>query len=164
METGLIILEGKVTASEKQLDLLLEQLHEVGKTICAQRFVDVWQVVFSPLATQKNLALTLCACITFPFWRQAEFMLKRSQRVRSQEDLVLPVYEPLSNSADEGDFRAPLFSVLAALAVVSNDTMWEKLTLITRLFDVNNNKVRKLNVGCNGTLERSSAKTFHPPY
>lgn len=73
---------------------------------------------------------------------QAEFMLKRSQRIRSQEDLVLPLYEPLAKSAAEGDFRAPFFSVLCALAVTSNDTMWEKLTFIAHLFDINENKVR----------------------
>lgn len=70
-------------------------------------------------------------------------MLKRSQRIRSQEDLILPLYEPLAKSADEGDFRAPFFSVLAALAVASSDTMWEKLTFIINLFDTNGNKVGK---------------------
>lgn len=68
-------------------------------------------------------------------------MLKRAQRIRSQEDLVLPLYEPLAKAAGEGDYRAPFFSVLTALAVASNDTMWEKLTFITDLFDVNCNKV-----------------------
>lgn len=68
-------------------------------------------------------------------------MLKRSQRIRSQEDLVLPLYEPLAKSAAEGDFRAPFFSVLCGLAMTSNDTLWEKLTFITHLFDVNDNKV-----------------------
>lgn len=68
-------------------------------------------------------------------------MLKRSQRIRSQEDLVLPLYEPLAKSVAEGDFRAPFFSILCALAVTSNDTLWEKLTFITHLFDVNENKV-----------------------
>lgn len=68
-------------------------------------------------------------------------MLKRSQRIRSQEDLVLPLYEPLAKSAAEGDFRAPFFSVLCGLAVTSNDTLWEKLTFIAHLFDVNDNKV-----------------------
>lgn len=68
-------------------------------------------------------------------------MLQRSQRIRSQEDLVLPLYEPLAKAATEGDYRAPFFSVLTALAVASNDTMWEKLTFITHLFDVNRNKV-----------------------
>lgn len=73
--------------------------------------------------------------------RQAEFMLKRSQRIRSQEDLVLPLYEPLAKCPAEGDFRAPFSSVLCGLAVTSNDTLWEKLTFITHLFDVNDNKV-----------------------
>lgn len=68
-------------------------------------------------------------------------MLKRSQRIRSREDLVLPLYEPLANNAAEGDYRAPFFSVLCGLAVASNDTMWEKLSFITSLFDVNDNKV-----------------------
>lgn len=68
-------------------------------------------------------------------------MLQRAQRIRSQENLVLPLYEPLANNADEGDFRAPFFSVLAALAVACNDTMWEKLTFITHLFDVDDSKV-----------------------
>lgn len=71
-------------------------------------------------------------------------MLKRSQRIRSQEDLILPLYEPLAKSADEGDFRASFFSVLAALAVASSDTMWEKLTFIINLFDTNGNKVGKI--------------------
>lgn len=68
-------------------------------------------------------------------------MLNRAQRIRSQEDLVLPLYEPFAKSADEGDLRAPFFSVLTTLAVASNDTMWEKLTFIAHLFDVNANKV-----------------------
>lgn len=68
-------------------------------------------------------------------------MLKRSQRIRSQEDLVLPLYEPLAKNAAEGDYRAPFFGVLCGLAVASNDTMWEKLSFITSLFDVNDNKV-----------------------
>eukprot|EP00752_Nemacystus_decipiens_P011884 g10537.t2 len=98
VETSLILLEGRAATSEKELDVLLEQLQE------------------------------------------AEFMLKRSQRIRSQEDLVLPLYEPLARSAAEGDFRAPFFSVLCGLAVTSNDTLWEKLTFIAHLFDVNDNK------------------------
>eukprot|EP00903_Cladosiphon_okamuranus_P019664 g18076.t2 len=98
VETSLILLEGRATTSEKDLDTLLEQLQE------------------------------------------AEFMLKRSQRIRSQEDLVLPLYEPLAKCAAEGDFRAPVFSILCGLAVTSNDTLWEKLTFITQLFDVNDNK------------------------
>ena len=69
-------------------------------------------------------------------------MLKRAQRIRSQEDLVLPLYEPLAKSAAEGDFRAPIFSVLCGLAMASDDAMWEKLAFIIRLFDVNDNKVR----------------------
>lgn len=69
-------------------------------------------------------------------------MLKRAQRIRSQEDLVLPLYEPLAKSAAEGDFRAPIFSVLCGLALASDDAMWEKLAFIIRLFDVNDNKVR----------------------
>lgn len=73
--------------------------------------------------------------------QQAEFMLKRSQRIRHQEDLVLPLYEPLATNAAEGDFHAPLFSVLCGLAVASNDTVWEKLTFITDLFRVNDRKV-----------------------
>lgn len=68
-------------------------------------------------------------------------MLKRAQRIRSQEDLVLPLYEPLAKAAGEGDYRAPFLSVLTALAVASNDTMWGKLTFITDIFDVNGNKV-----------------------
>lgn len=68
-------------------------------------------------------------------------MLKRSQGIRSKEDLVLPLYEPLAKNAAEGDFRAPFFNVLCGLAVISNDTLWEKLTFITHLFDVNDNKV-----------------------
>lgn len=68
-------------------------------------------------------------------------MLKRSQRIRSQEDLVLPLYGPLAKNADEGDYQAPVFSVLCAVAIVSNDTMWEKLTFITHLFDVSGKKV-----------------------
>lgn len=68
-------------------------------------------------------------------------MLDRAQRIRSQENLVLPLYEPLANNADEGDFRAPFFSVLVALAVACNDTMWEKMTFITNLFDVDDSKV-----------------------
>ncbi len=69
-------------------------------------------------------------------------MLKRAQRIRSQEDLVLPLYEPLANSAAEGDFRAPIFTILCGLALASDDAMWEKLAFIIRLFDVNDNKVR----------------------
>lgn len=69
-------------------------------------------------------------------------MLKRSQRVRYQEDLILPLYDPLTTNATEGDFRAPLFSVLCGLAVASNDAIWEKLTFITDLFGVNDKKVR----------------------
>lgn len=68
-------------------------------------------------------------------------MLQRAQRIRSQENLVLPLYEPLAKNADEGDFRVPFFSVLAALAVACNDTMSEKLTFITQLFDVDDSKV-----------------------
>lgn len=71
-------------------------------------------------------------------------MLKRSQRIRSQEDLVLPLYKPLAKNADEGDFRAPFLGVLTALAVASNDTMWEKLTFMTDIFDTKGNKVGKV--------------------
>lgn len=78
-------------------------------------------------------------------------MLKRAQRIRSQEDLVLPLYEPLAKRAGEGDFRAPFLSVVAALAVVSNDTLWEKLTFITHLFDLNGNKVGRQHT-CNMTI------------
>lgn len=84
-------------------------------------------------------------------------MLKRSQRIRSQEDLVLPLYEPLAKSAAEGDFRAPFFSVLCGLAVASNDTMWEKLSFITSLFDVNDNKV-----GHNFTYLHTSIRSYIP--
>ncbi|CAM9977150.1 unnamed protein product [Scytosiphon promiscuus] len=99
VETSLILLEGRATASEKVLDSLLEQL------------------------------------------REAEFMLGRSQRIRYQEDLVLPLYEPLATNAAEGDFHAPLFSVLCGLAVASNDTLWEKLAFITNLFAVEDEKI-----------------------
>ncbi|CAM9096355.1 unnamed protein product, partial [Hapterophycus canaliculatus] len=98
VETSLILLEGRATASEKELDSLLELMDE------------------------------------------AEFMLKRSQRIRHQEDLVLPLYEPLATNLNEDDFRAPLFSVLCGLAVASNDTMWEKLTFITDLFGIRDKK------------------------
>lgn len=73
--------------------------------------------------------------------RQAETMLKRAERIHSQEDLILPLYEPLANTTDEGGYRAPMVSVVTALAIVSSDTIWEKLTLITQLFDVNDSKV-----------------------
>ncbi|CBJ26303.1 Hypothetical leucine rich repeat protein [Ectocarpus siliculosus] len=98
VETSLILLEGRATASEKDLDSLLEQLQE------------------------------------------AEFMLNRAERIRSQEDLVLPLYEPLAQRAAEGDFRAPFLSVFCGLTVASNDNMWEKLTFITHLFDINDSK------------------------
>lgn len=71
-------------------------------------------------------------------------MLNRAERIRSQEDLVLPLYEPLAQRAAEGDFRAPFLSVFCGLTVASNDTMWEKLTFITHLFDINDNKVRHI--------------------
>ena len=84
-------------------------------------------------------------------------MLKRAQRIRSQEDLVLPLYEPLAKSAAEGDFRAPIFSVLCGLAMASDDAMWEKLAFIIRLFDVNDNKVR-----IHRTQQLFSLGCFHP--
>lgn len=96
-------------------------------------------------------------------------MLRRSQRIRSQEDLLLPLYGPLAKNADEGDFRAPFFSVLAALAVASNDTLWEKLTFVTRLFDVNDNKVSCLcrhGIFCQGPRysmgTKSMTRNFSP--
>lgn len=75
------------------------------------------------------------------FAGQAECMLTRAQRIRSQEDLLLPLYKPLANGVKEGDFRAPVLNVLAALTVASNGTLWEKLTFMTHLFDPHNSKV-----------------------
>lgn len=69
-------------------------------------------------------------------------MLNRARRIRSEEDLILPLFKPLAGNLEDGDFQASLFSVLTALAVASNDTIWEKLTFITNLFDINNSKVR----------------------
>lgn len=93
-------------------------------------------------AAHANALLTVVRdYLVLPASRQAEFMLKRSQRIRSQEDLVLPLFEPLAKNAAEGDYRAPFFSILCGLAMASNDTMWEKLNFIASLFDVNDNKV-----------------------
>lgn len=88
-------------------------------------------------------------------------MLNRAQRIRSQEDQVLPLYEPLAKSAAEGDFRAPFFSVLCGLAVTSNDTLWEKLTFVTHLFDVNDNKVGAIMYQF-FTRERCCRVSVHP--
>lgn len=99
-------------------------------------------------------------------------MLERAERIRCEEDLVLPLYEPLAKNADEGDFRAPLLSVLVALAMISEDTMWEKLTFIVFLFDVNDDKVSSFisrrihqcnltgSYGCTGWLSRKNRATL----
>lgn len=68
-------------------------------------------------------------------------MLKRAERIHSQEDLILPLYEPLANTSNEGGYRVSMASVVTALAIASSETVWEKLTLIVQLFDVDDSKV-----------------------
>lgn len=68
-------------------------------------------------------------------------MLKRAERIHSQEDLILPLYEPLANTRNEGGYRVSMASVVTALAIASSETVWEKLTLIVQLFDVDDSKV-----------------------
>lgn len=68
-------------------------------------------------------------------------MLKRAERIHSEEDLILPLYEPLANTSNEGQYRASMVSVVTALAIVSSETVWGKLTLIVQLFDTNDSKV-----------------------
>ncbi|CAM9104826.1 unnamed protein product [Discosporangium mesarthrocarpum] len=71
---------------------------------------------------------------------EAELLLRRAERIRAQEDLILPLYEPLVKDTDDEAFCAPLFDLLAAVGISTSDTMWEKLTFLTALFDVNNSK------------------------
>lgn len=67
-------------------------------------------------------------------------VLQRARQIHYQENLVLPLYSPLA-ARSEGTFTAPALSVLTALAVVAGDSLWEKLTFLTRLMDPDDNKV-----------------------